>query len=390
MFDDQPRPRAGAFLCVRRANSELERRLERAKGFEPSTPTLARQQVGSSKLLFWILSCLGADLLPRFFPGQRQNSCLTISDTSTEGMRTDLAKRGPCDPIARFTKIGTDHGRQCEYHRASPSFHSLSPFPIVMPMVIPTPTTLDRRNSRRFARFAHLAFWRPALRVLCYHRVLPARPGRFTVTTDQLDAQLHYLSRSGFHFIHARDLLSDKPLPKRPLLLTFDDGYVDNLEHAQPVLRKHSAKATIFIVTAYAGDRARWDENGAALMSPQQLHELDPEVIELALHSHSHRALEAVPLDEIEVDIRKNLEFFRKYGLTVTPALAYPYGSRPKRSLPALSNRLASLGIPLAFRLGSRLNRLPITSPYEIQRIDVRGDASDAVFRRKLWIGKLT
>src|SRR5438132_10150783 len=145
-------------------------------------------------------------------------------------------------------------------------------------------------------RFAHLAFWRTALRVLCYHQVHPTRSSRFAVTTGQLDAHLSYLVRSGFHFIHARDLLSEKPLPKRPLLLTFDDGYVDNLEHAQPVLRRHDAKATIFIVTAYAGDRARWETDGAALMSPQQLHQLDPEVIELALHSHSHQAFETMPL----------------------------------------------------------------------------------------------
>jgi peptidoglycan/xylan/chitin deacetylase (PgdA/CDA1 family) len=124
-------------------------------------------------------------------------------------------------------------------------------------------------------------------------------------------------------------------------------------------------------------------------MGPQQLQELDPEVIELALHSHSHRAFEMMPLDEIEDDIGKNLEFFRQHGISLTPALAYPYGSRPKRSMPELSNRLASLGIPLAFRVGNRLNRLPISNPYEIQRIDVSGETSDAVFRWKLWIGKL-
>jgi len=244
-------------------------------------------------------------------------------------------------------------------------------------------------NGHGFSRFAHLALWRPALRVLCYHRVLPTHPARYTVTTDQLDAQLTYLMRSGFHFIRARDLLSHKPLPKRPLLLTFDDGYLDNLEYALPVLLRHGAKATIFIATAYAGDRARWDDNGAALMSPKQLRELDPEVIELALHSHSHRAFDTMPMDAIDDDIRKNLEFFRSHGLTVTPVLAYPFGSRPKRRMNELSMRLGSLGIPLAFRVGNRLNRLPIAKPYEIQRIDVDGKASNAAFRRKLWIGKI-
>jgi hypothetical protein len=141
-----------------------------------------------------------------------------------------------------------------------------------------------------WARFAHLAFWRPALRVLCYHQVHPGGPNRFAVTPEQLDQQLGYLVGAGFHFIHARDLLSSNSLPERPLLLTFDDGYVDNLAYAQPVLQRHGAKATIFIVTAYAGDRAQWNTNGAPLMGPGQLRELDPRLIELALHSHTHRA----------------------------------------------------------------------------------------------------
>jgi len=249
-----------------------------------------------------------------------------------------------------------------------------------------TPALSDRKYEWQFARLAHLAFWRPALRVLCYHEIHPDQSNRFTVTPKQLDAQLSYLARSRFNFIHARDLLSGNPLPERPLLLTFDDGYVDNLEHAQPVLQRHGAKATIFIVSAYAGGRAQWTADGAPLMSPQQLHELDPRLVELALHSHSHRAFASISASEIEDDLRKNLEFFRKHDLSVTPVLAYPYGSRPRRPLGAL---MARLGIPLAFRIGNRLNRLPIMSPYEIQRIDVRGDASDMVFRRKLWIGKL-
>jgi peptidoglycan/xylan/chitin deacetylase (PgdA/CDA1 family) len=248
---------------------------------------------------------------------------------------------------------------------------------------------LGGRKRSGISRLDHLAFWRPALRVLSYHHVRPAHSDRFAVSTEQLDRQLRYLTSAGFNFIHARDLLAQDALPKRPILLTFDDGYVDNLEDAQPILRAHHAKATIFVVTGYAGDHARWNSAGAPLMCPRQLHQLDPEVFELALHSHWHRSFEAMQLDEIEQGLRENLEFFRKHNLAVTPALAYPYGARPKLPFAALSARLGSLGIRLAFRIGNRLTRLPISNPYEIQRIDVRGDASHAVFRQKLWLGKL-
>jgi peptidoglycan/xylan/chitin deacetylase (PgdA/CDA1 family) len=238
-------------------------------------------------------------------------------------------------------------------------------------------------------RYAHLALWRPALRVLCYHRVHPLPSDRFSVAPTQFELQLRYLIRSGFSFIRACDLLVERPLPDRPLLLTFDDGYVDNLQFAQPILQRHGARATIFIVSGYAGDRARWVADGSTLMSPQQLRELDPNVIELALHSHSHRAFASLSLDEIEDDLLRNLEFFSQHGLSMTPVLAYPYGSRPRCSQDKLRTFLTQLGIPLAFRIGNRLNRLPLVNPYEIHRIDVHGDVSEAAFKWKLWVGRL-
>jgi hypothetical protein len=83
-------------------------------------------------------------------------------------------------------------------------------------------------------RLSHLALWRSALRVLCYHRVLPDVNDRFTVTTSAFESQLAYLRGAGFAFVRLTDLRDSKMLPRKPVLLTFDDGYLDNLEHAQP------------------------------------------------------------------------------------------------------------------------------------------------------------
>jgi len=243
-------------------------------------------------------------------------------------------------------------------------------------------------GTGRSSRWGHLALWRGALRVLCYHRVA-TQPSRFAVTPEQLDTQLRYLLRTGFQFIHARELVSGVPLPSQPLLLTFDDGYTDTLELAQPVLLQHGAKATVFIVSSYVGDRAWWSADAGALMSVQQLHMLDPTLIELGLHSHAHRSFSSLSIDEIEADLRNNLAFFAMNDLAIAPVLAYPYGARPKNSMAALSQRMTALGIRIAFRIGNRVNRLPIADLHQIQRIDVRGDESAIAFRRKLWIGKL-
>jgi peptidoglycan/xylan/chitin deacetylase (PgdA/CDA1 family) len=219
--------------------------------------------------------------------------------------------------------------------------------------------------------------------------VCPARRDRFTVTPQQLDSHIAYLKRAGFTFIRAGDLVCPDSLPQRPLLLTFDDGYLDNLAFAHPVLAKHGARATIFVVTGYTGEIARWESSASMLMSVEDLHTIDPSVFELALHSHWHRPFAALSIQEIEKDLHTSIQFFTDHQIPFTAALAYPFGSRPKCHMAEFGSVLENLGISIAFRIGNRINRLPLPSRYEVQRIDVSGDASDMSFRRKLWVGKL-
>jgi peptidoglycan/xylan/chitin deacetylase (PgdA/CDA1 family) len=100
---------------------------------------------------------------------------------------------------------------------------------------------------------------RPRLLILMYHRVLPAtdparrleQPGMY-VSPSTLDMHLHVL-KEHFELVHLDDWLRaaarGEALPRLACALTFDDGWRDNFDHAFPVLRRHSAPATIFVVS---------------------------------------------------------------------------------------------------------------------------------------------
>jgi len=82
-------------------------------------------------------------------------------------------------------------------------------------------------------------------------------------TPDGLDRQLKRLRRH-FSPVSIVDVLAHvdgRPLPPNPLLVTFDDGYLDNLEIATPILQRHGIAATFFIATDYVGGRRLfwWD-----------------------------------------------------------------------------------------------------------------------------------
>ena len=107
------------------------------------------------------------------------------------------------------------------------------------------------------------------LSVLTYHRVGVAvddaelAGDMYDASPEQFDAQLAHLSQH-FHFVSTDDvigMLDGRPLPPNPVMITFDDGYIDNLKTAMPMLLRHGAKATFFIPTYYVDERRLfwWD-----------------------------------------------------------------------------------------------------------------------------------
>jgi peptidoglycan/xylan/chitin deacetylase (PgdA/CDA1 family) len=239
-----------------------------------------------------------------------------------------------------------------------------------------------------------LAVWfgwyrQSVLRVLMYHKVSESKCDMLTVDTKQLNEQLHFLRKKGYQFLTIADLSADK-IPKKAVLLTFDDAYLNNLEIAYPVLKKWGARAIIFVPTAYVGSSSSWDYESEPLLSVEQLKKLDNSVFELGLHSHQHQNFREMSADDIEADLRENQLFFQKNRLVFANVLAYPYGGRPKSSSEkaALRQLLVKLNVRFAFRIGNRLNRWPLAQPFEIQRIDIRGTDSFKDFKRKVRWGK--
>lgn len=119
--------------------------------------------------------------------------------------------------------------------------------------------------------------WRAgsSLVVLMYHRILPPNDPRYVdeqpgmiVHPDTFDMHLRVAKR---HFelvdLHAWLTAAEngEALPKRALAITFDDGWRDNLEYALPVLDRHDAPATIYLVSDMVGDDGNyWPEQLAA------------------------------------------------------------------------------------------------------------------------------
>jgi peptidoglycan/xylan/chitin deacetylase (PgdA/CDA1 family) len=96
-----------------------------------------------------------------------------------------------------------------------------------------------------------------AVPVLMYHHVSP-NPGLVTVSPATFTDHMDYLARAGYTTLTADEFLGflqgSYPAPAKSVLITFDDGYLDNYVYAYPTLRTFGLHAVIFGVTGWLSD----------------------------------------------------------------------------------------------------------------------------------------
>ncbi|MCX8086131.1 MAG: polysaccharide deacetylase family protein [Rhodocyclaceae bacterium] len=95
-----------------------------------------------------------------------------------------------------------------------------------------------------------------AVPVLMYHHVSP-NPGLVTISPENFRAQMRYLAEHDWHTASLDELarfLAGESLPKKSVVITFDDGYLDNWVYAHPVMAEYGLHGAIFLVTGWIGD----------------------------------------------------------------------------------------------------------------------------------------
>lgn len=152
------------------------------------------------------------------------------------------------------------------------------------------------------------------------------------ISPQELDADIGYFMDQGYITMTATELAMadiNSLYGKKILLLTFDDGYTGFYTEALPILQKHKAKATMFVISSYI------DSEG--YLSKEQLKQLaDSGLVEIGnhtdrLHQKSYQELEVLYknytiFDEIVQDIRSNGEIISQMTGKPVTSMSYPYG----------------------------------------------------------------
>jgi peptidoglycan/xylan/chitin deacetylase (PgdA/CDA1 family) len=237
----------------------------------------------------------------------------------------------------------------------------------------------------------------PKLPILMYHNVCQSEneSNGLTISILNLEKQLQYLKDNGYSTFHFEELEKMKSIPKKSIVLTFDDVAENQFLYALPLLEKFNFKASFFIPFFYIGKTDLWNEgNGSSrekIMTIDQLKSINSDRIELGYHSFEHKKYSFLSDSEIQTDFLKCREIIEKNSLKVFPALAYPFGNYPKKNNrnEDFKKLLVENKMKFGLKIGNRPNSFPFKDNFEIKRIDIKGQDSLFVFKMKIKIGKL-
>ena len=186
-------------------------------------------------------------------------------------------------------------------------------------------------------------WWRAktgGLAVLVYHKIgVPPENSKLRnlwVTADNFRKHLLYLKNHGFETILFSDLAKavqgHASLPKKPALITFDDGYKNNYTAAFPVMKETGSKGNIFVVYDTIGKHNVWHkpdtEPWIDMMTWDMIKEMaESKSVEFGSHTMTHPNLAKTPLDEVSWECRESKKRLEEaLGGEIT-AFAYPYGA---------------------------------------------------------------
>ena len=221
--------------------------------------------------------------------------------------------------------------------------------------------------------------------ILTYHRVGP-RVSRMVVTPSEFEQQLEYLKRNDYRVIPLADLPDflegRRPLPRRAVVITFDDGHLSSYQHAFPILQKYGFPATYFLYTDFVGAKEA--------LSWTQIREMQKSgLIDFQLHSKTHSNL-IVRLpnesdqryrDRLDAEVRVARDVVQRNIPGKVTHYAYPFGDAND----IVVERLQRADFVLGLTVNSGGNAF-FANPMMLRRTMIYGGADMGTFRAALQV----
>ena len=324
----------------------------------------------------WVIATLAAVIMVALITGlsgsasKRGRSLAQLSETPSP-VPTAMATASPsATATTRPTETATPTATATLTSTPSPSAtptltHTASPTPTATCTLIPLPTPDGVHRAMR-------------LPILMYHYISEPPDGAdavrrdLSITPEQFEAHLQYLAAEGYTTITLHDLALalqiGYPLPPKPVILTFDDGYRDHYTNAFPLLVKYGHVGTFFLITSAL------DEENPRHVTWDQVIEMHQAGMEMEAHCYTHVDLHYRTIDYLIWQMVGSKEAIEERINRPVRFFCYPSGRYDDLAIEVLHSAHYWGAVTVTLGVEHSSDRM-----FQIERIRIRGgeDAGD-------------
>ena len=215
------------------------------------------------------------------------------------------------------------------------------------------------------------------LPIIMYHGIIKEQKlqGRFVISPNTFESDLKYLKENGFNTIFVQDLIdyvyNNTPLPEKPIMITFDDGYYNNYLYAFPLVKKYNSKMVLSPIGYFTDKYSEIPDTHAsyAHVTWDNINEMvDSGLVEIQNHSYnlhsnkkSRKGAQKIKSESVEhyknvleKDLSTMQDKALKYTGKAPTAFVYPFGAVSEISLDILKQ----MGFKSTLICESRINHI--------------------------------
>ncbi len=175
--------------------------------------------------------------------------------------------------------------------------------------------------------------------ILMYHKIGNEADTPWWVTLEDFEAHLAALRLEGYETILPSDLAAHrtwgKRLPPKPVIITFDDGYLNTVERAEPLLRRYGFRGVCYLITGQVSDTpaTRRSYEGAPMLSwPEVRAAQQRGTLRFGGHGRSHANLRAADDATAAAELAACFKDLRRHGIFRPEGFCYPFGQYHSRT----------------------------------------------------------
>jgi len=212
--------------------------------------------------------------------------------------------------------------------------------------------------------------------ILMYHSISYEKGNSLRVSKENFRIQMNYLKDNNYTPITVDELYNymqtGKIAPKKPIVITFDDGYKDNYTNAYPILKEFKFKATIFVITNTIDKDINY-------LTSNEIKSMDSNNIQIESHTVAHEHLDEISYKDDLITMKASKEKLEKILNRKIYYIAYPYGGYNDNVIKAAKESSYKLAFSTKFGLIDKNDNI-----YSLGRIFVNSNFTFDEFKAKL------